>query len=551
MDEKTQRFIEKARKIYGDKYDYSKVVYKTNRTKVCIICPEHGEFWQTPSNHLHGYEGCSECANNNIRQRLLKNKDIFVEQARKVHGNKYDYSKVKYIDNNTKVCIICPEHGEFWQTPHSHLNNRGCPKCSGREIVTLTTFLERARKKYGEKFSYAEDTFKGYEEKMKIICPEHGEFWQTPRNHIKCNCGCPACGKKHAEQSMLKVQNNFISRARAIHGDKYDYSKTIFRTARDNALITCPLHGDFSQIIADHLMGHGCPSCGTLISKGEDEIFSFLEGLSVKCEKRNRTILNRKEIDIYIPDYKIGIEFDGIRWHSEEFGKGKEYHLNKTEECKKQGIRLIHIFEDEWLYKQEIIKHKILHILHKDTHCMKIGARKCSVREITYKESNLFLEQYHLQGSVRGSVYLGSFYKDILVGAMIFKKEDKNKKEWELSRFATNWDYSLPGIASKMFNFFIKKYTPSKVKSFLDRCWNNESSINVYDKLGFHVESVLPPDYKYVKGMERIHKFNCRKKILAKKYNFPLSMTEKEMTLALKMYRIWDCGLVKYVWKND
>ena len=131
-----KEFIEKAKEVHGDKYDYSKVEYVNNHTKVCIICPEHDEFWQTPNNHVHG-QGCPYCYKQGIGKKIKNEKRIkiktikkdFVEKAKEIHGDKYDYSKVNYINRNTKVCIICPEHGEFWQTPKNHLCGQGCPHC--------------------------------------------------------------------------------------------------------------------------------------------------------------------------------------------------------------------------------------------------------------------------------------------------------------------------------------------------------------------------------------------------------------------------------------
>ena len=126
----TESFIENAIKIHGDKYDYSKVNYVNASTKVCIICPIHGEFWQTPDKHLSLKQGCPKCGHilNGIKKRLGVNE--FVRRAKKVHGDKYDYSKVEYINCATKVCIICPQHGEFWQTPYCHLKGHGCPTCN-------------------------------------------------------------------------------------------------------------------------------------------------------------------------------------------------------------------------------------------------------------------------------------------------------------------------------------------------------------------------------------------------------------------------------------
>lgn len=132
---KTDTFINKSRKVHGDKYDYSKVEYINAHTKVGILCPEHGEFWQTPNKHLSG-QGCPKCgAKRRSDSSRFTTKD-FIEKARQVHKCKYDYSKVEYKDSNSKVCIICPKHGEFWQVANNHLQGQGCPKCYGRERTT-------------------------------------------------------------------------------------------------------------------------------------------------------------------------------------------------------------------------------------------------------------------------------------------------------------------------------------------------------------------------------------------------------------------------------
>ena len=135
----TERFIKLAKLIHGDKYDYSKVVYKNNRTKVCIIFPEHGEFWIIPDSHLRG-RGCKKCGINRRNEKNRMDISEFKRREREVHGDKYDLSKVKYINTETKVCIICPEHGEFWQTPHHHLNGHGCPYCGANNISELKLY---------------------------------------------------------------------------------------------------------------------------------------------------------------------------------------------------------------------------------------------------------------------------------------------------------------------------------------------------------------------------------------------------------------------------
>jgi hypothetical protein len=196
----TEEFIKRAREVHGDKYDYSKVEYVNNHSKVCIICPEHGEFWQIPANHLNGCD-CPKCKNN-----FKKNTEEFIKRAREVHGDKYDYSKVNYINNRTKVCIICPEHGEFWQTPNKHLSGQHCPYCTLNKKLEKIEFIDKARGIHGNRYDYSKVNYINNRTKVCIICPEHGEFWQTPANHLS-NHGCPKCKEKQSklEKEIKKI----------------------------------------------------------------------------------------------------------------------------------------------------------------------------------------------------------------------------------------------------------------------------------------------------------------------------------------------------------
>jgi very-short-patch-repair endonuclease len=204
----TNEFIEKSKNIHGNKYDYSKVEYVNAKTKVCIICPEHGEFWQTPSHHLLG-QGCIKCKLDRPSPNRLTTEE-FISKAKQVHGDKYDYSKVNYLGNKTKVCIICPEHGEFWQTPNSHLGGEGCYKCRVK-IYDKNSFIIEAEKNHGNKYDYSKVEYVNSITKVCIICPKHGEFWQTPSSHINQKCGCPICNQSHLEEeTRMYMENNKI-----------------------------------------------------------------------------------------------------------------------------------------------------------------------------------------------------------------------------------------------------------------------------------------------------------------------------------------------------
>ena len=518
-------FVLQSRNVHGDKYDYSKVEYINNSTKVCIICPEHGEFWKTPKHHLHG-QGCPLCAKRDASIKRTLTTDEFIEKARKIHRDKYDYSKVKYVNNSTKVCIICPEHGEFWMTPHNHLANQGCPKCSGRYITDTNYFVEKAKQIHGDKYDYSKVEYKDSKTKICIICPKHGEFWQTPQEHLQ-HKGCKECGFESVLEKNTKSTEDFIKQSNIVHHYKYDYSKY------------------------EHLQNRGCPSCSHSTSKEEVNICNYLNSIDITCKQRVKNIINPYELDIYIPDKKLAIEYNGIIWHSEKFGKDKNYHLMKTELCEKQGIRLIHIFEDEWLEHSDIVKSKLKHILGCDMDLPKIFARKCIIKEIDNQIAKSFLEKNHIQGFARSSVYLGCFCYDELVGVMTFKREIKNSDKWELTRFASDINKHCIGVGGKLFKYFVKNYNPTEVKSFADRRWSSTLKDNLYIKLGFIVDNVLKPDYHYVVGDNRLHKFGFRKQILLKKYpNSGLTedMTEHEICQKLGFQRIYDCGLIKYKW---
>lgn len=200
----TETFIESAREIHGDKYDYSKVDYVNITTEVVIICPIHGPFKQTPHSHLQG-EGCKYCARN-----VKYTKETFIEAAKKVHGNKYDYSKIDCVDRTKELTIICPIHGPFKQKMDAHLTGSGCQKCGGNARYTTETFIEAARKIHGDRYDYSKVNYVNNKTKVIIICPEHGEFKMSPNNHL-IGHGCRSCKKsKLTKQITDKLEQNNI-----------------------------------------------------------------------------------------------------------------------------------------------------------------------------------------------------------------------------------------------------------------------------------------------------------------------------------------------------
>ena len=187
--------------------------------------------------------------------------ESFIEKAKAVHGDRYDYSLVEYKNNNEKVTIVCTEHGEFEQKPNHHLSGKGCPGCSGNKKLTNESFIQKARETHGENtYDYSKIKYKSSKSKISIVCPEHGDFEQRPDQHLAGN-GCPSCGDKIRAEARRYDDESFIQKAREVHGDQYDYSKVDYIHSKNKVTIYCREHGVFEQTPDGHLHGNGCPGC--------------------------------------------------------------------------------------------------------------------------------------------------------------------------------------------------------------------------------------------------------------------------------------------------
>ena len=551
---------------HGDKYDLSNVEYKGMRDYVTAICPIHGEF------KINAYDfvnkrGCGKCGieerskitrgiKKEFKHRSKLTTEEFIRKAKEVHGDKYDYSKVEYINNKTKVCIICPLHGEFWQNPFSHLKGHNCGKCGSKSTAktqsyTTETFIEKAKEVHGDKYDYSSTCYKGCYEKVDIICPIHGKFSQKPSSHIYGH-GCPQCANEYISSLIVSSTEEFIEKARKIHRfENNDYSKVIYKGAKIPVTIICENGHEYQQMPNKHLYGHGCPYCTKNISNPEKEITEFIKSFGLEVETSNRKILaDAKEIDIIVPSKKLAIEYDGLHWHNEVRKPDKNFHLDKTIECTENGLRLIHIFEDEWVYKQNIVKSRLRSILGFNSN--KIYARKCIIKEVDSKTCKKFLDINHLQGGINSSVRYGLYYNNELVSVMAFCKPRKNlgqngeENEYELLRFCNKLDTTVIGAASKLFNHFVKEHNPTTVISYADRRWNTGQ---VYENMGFEFTHFSQPNYFYVIGQQRYNRFKYRKDVLIKEGYDP-SKSEHEIMIERGIYRIYDCGCLCYKWFN-
>jgi hypothetical protein len=317
-------------------------------------------------------------------------------------------------------------------------------------------------------------------------------------------------------------------------GNNFNINKRAYQTRRELDVNICTI----------------CNPIGSFSMSGEEK--NLKEFICKYYDNRilcNEKIITPYELDIYLPDLKLAFEFNGLFWHSEIY-KDNHYHFSKTEECEKQGIRLIHIYEDDWTYKQDIVKSRILNLLGKSN---RIYARKCTIGEINdNKLVREFLEQNHIQGFIGSKIKIGLFYKNELVSLMTFgnlrkSMGQKNKENiYEVLRFCNVLNTNIIGGASKLFKYFLKNYNPKDIISYADRSWSNGG---IYEKLGFRFVHKTKPNYYYIIDGIRKYRFNYRKDKLIKKGADP-NKTEHEIMLEKGIFRIYDSGSIKLKYEN-
>jgi hypothetical protein len=281
------------------------------------------------------------------------------------------------------------------------------------------------------------------------------------------------------------------------------------------------------------------------------ELVDFLNSvLDEPVQTSNRNIISPKELDIVVPNKKVAIEFNGNRWHSELMGKDKNYHLNKTTECERLGLQLIHVFESEWVQQQQLVKSRLLSKLGLCE--SRIGARMLTLSEPTKAETRNFLNTNHIQGSSGSSVEYGLYDGTELVGVMTFVKSRFNKEiDWELARYCSKQNTTIMGGASKLFKHFIMVHCPASIISYSDRRWNTGE---LYTSLGFEFSHNSAPNYKYFKTGRVYDQFSRQSfqkhKLVDKLVTFDSALSEWENMKNNGYDRIWDCGNSVFVWHN-
>ena len=387
------------------------------------------------------------------------------------------------------------------------------------------------------------------------ICEHCGNEMKFQNRFIGYGCSC-----MRFENGQNTRHLKYVERIQDItDSEKYEILE-IPRKLSDGMKIRCKKCGKESIVrIKDGRLNYLnknsilCKHCGQFngTSRSEKDLFDFISETVGKNDivvENDRTILSGKELDIYLPYHKLAFEYDGLYWHSSKNENDRMKHLEKTEKCEDKGLQLIHIFENEWLYKQDIVKSRIKNLL--GVYDKTVYARKCEVKEVSSTESFEFQCKNHIQGGVHSKVNLGLYYDEELISLMTFSKPRFSRKyEWELVRFCNRLGYHVPGGASKLLTHFERTYAPKSIVSYADRRW---SKGNLYGKLGFKLNSISSPNYWYIVDGQLESRVKYQKhKLKNLLEHFEESKSEWENMKDNGYDRIFDCGNLVFVKNYD
>ena len=506
---------------------------------------------------------------------VFKNEDKLEELKKKLKDH-YGYDPYifleGYTDCNTNIKCICNRcKNKISIRPSNMTNNirlnRNPPckycgaKASGeKQTKTMEEYLKDIKEICNDNYTVLEEYIDG-DTPIKHRCNLCGHKWDvSPSNILNAYKNnkhtCPKCNNMVRDDRPYDIRLKEIN-PNIIPLEEYKGRKTKI----EHKCLIC--EHKWPTTPNSMLNGSGCPKCANKItqSKAELEIIEFLKSYNLNILEKNRTILNGKEIDIYLPDYKLGIEINGNYWHSEKY-KGKKYHKEKTDTAEEKNIRLIQIMDDEWNIKKDIVKSKILYILKLNKNLPKVYARNCYIKEITSKEKNEFLNNNHIQGEDKSNIKLGLFDKksNILMSVMTFAKPrtlmgsggKTINYDYELTRFASNKEYIVIGGFSKLFSYFKNKYEWNNIISYADRRY---SFGNLYETTGWEKLHITNPNYWYVNKNTKVryHRFSFRKSVLKNKFPklYDENLTEFEIMDKTEYFRVWDCGNIAYKYSRN
>ena len=426
----------------------------------------------------------------------------------------------------------------------------GCELCDGhfKNLQGLSNHIKQKHTDISIQKYYDEYLLKDVKEKHCKTCGKENNFYTIIKGyHAFCSRYCATQDNGRNKKLSLSIKTRKDDNRKKITPLLFDrkWLEEQYKTKTCGEI--AKTIGVSATTVVRRMNEQGFDLYKRPSSSHENDIFSFLsdEFDSVSVLKNSKKIIPPLELDIYLPDYNLAIEFNGIYWHSEQNGKDRNYHLNKTNFCEEKDIQLLHIFENEWNEKQDIWKSIIRNKLGKNG--SKVFARKCTVKEVSSKIANLFLDDNHLQGRDRSSIRLGLYHNDELVSLFTIGKSRYDKKyQYEILRFCNKLNTSIVGGFGKLYKYFERNYNPTSIITYADKRFSDG---NLYNNF-FEYSHDSKPNYFYKIGHVLHSRIAYQKHKLADKLElFDESLSEYQNMLLNGYDRIWDCGNKVYTKK--
>lgn len=529
-----------------------------NEKPKCIVCDRSVNFNRYSEGY---YTYCSiKCRNNDPKLKMIgdinpmKKKSV-IELVKETKKNRY--GDENYVNVNKAKKTKDKRYG------NENYNNREKAIETSQKKHGVDNYTNREKAKETSFNRYGDEYYNNQKKTIKTNLVNHGVEYYMKTNEFKEK----GDKTKFEKYGVITYTKTIEYKQKMYEKTKRNYAQKLNISLDDikydghviEILNYCEIHNSFKidkYALKNRILygiGNVCTECNPISEHSsikENELKLFIKTLNIDFIENDRKILNGKEIDILILENKLGIEFNGLYWHSDKY-LTDNYHLNKTEECEQQGIHLLHVFEDEWIFKKEIVKSIIkskLGIIEN-----KIYGRKTEVKEIN--DNGLireFLETNHLQGFVGSNIKIGLFHNNVLVSLMTFGKKRiamgnkiNNDNEYEMLRFCNKLNTQVIGGASKLLKYFVKTYQPKSILTFADRRYSNG---DLYKQLGFEFIGNTKPNYWYFKSHEyiRFYRFNFRKDILVSE-GYDKNKTEREIMIERNYYRIYDSGNMKFI----
>ena len=523
-----------------------------------------------------------------MSKRTIWTTDTFTARADAIHDGKYDYSDVVFRSTKIKVSVGCPEHGPWRVVPASHLRGSGCPACAreankakiakGKGLGSRDAILTRCHEAHGDKFEYRGITdATRVTDKVTIVCPEHGPFDQTLMSHLRGH-GCRACydqtisarmrsvprsdrverGRSWAKRNGYGGRDNLIAKLGAVHGGKYDFSAVTDDTrATTRITVVCPDHGEWSTLPNWVLsVGHGCPDCAYAegSSKGERSMADFVAGLGVTVVRNDRETVGM-EMDVWVPEHRIGIEYNGNYFHSDRFSRQAKLTHVKTSLAREAGVRLITIFEDEWV---DPVKRKVTESFLRaqlGVFDRALNARSMMVAYIDGTEAKAFLDTAHMAGHTAAKHNLALIGPDGSIAMLATFRKPRSfmgktgVDMWELARMAAAPGIRVRGGVSRLMHHWRKTH-PEPLLSYVDRRLHAGGG---YEAVGFKLDGATAPGYYWTKHSTRKHRYSFSKFRLKLEFDrgacpeYADDKTEDQIMRERGWSKLYDAGNLRFV----